>query len=168
MPASERSLFVQGEMSIKEMGVDADATREAGMIKIMTRSNGRTRNAASVVKKDIQRFIAQRLKKIQNNDDKITSSTSSRVSTKNLAKDVKNMSRVFTTVNAQPKNLEEADSDLFDFEDEYEASNFQMEDINFGKSDFQFAQLDEGFLLRIASLFNQTDSRNVGIKTKLD
>ena len=43
-----------------------------------------------------------------------------------------------------------------------------MADINFGKSDFQFAQLDEKFEPHIASLFNHTSGRNIGIKTKLD
>ena len=47
------------------MGGGADATREAGMIKIMKRSTGSTRNAKSVVKNDIQRTIAQILKKIK-------------------------------------------------------------------------------------------------------
>ena len=43
-----------------------------------------------------------------------------------------------------------------------------MAKINFGKSDFQFSQLDEEFEPRIAIIFSQTDSRNFGIKTKLD
>ena len=43
-----------------------------------------------------------------------------------------------------------------------------MAEINFGKSDFQFAQLDKEFEPRITSLFNQNDGRNVGIKTKLN
>ena len=34
------------------------------------------------------------------------------------------------------KRLKEADSDLYDFEDEYEASHFQMADTNFDKSEF--------------------------------
>ena len=87
---------------------------------------------------------------------------------KELAKDVKKMSRAFTTVNAQLKILKEAESNLYDSENEDEASNFQMADINFGKSDFQFAQLDEKFEPHIASLFNHTSGRNIGIKTKLD
>ena len=45
-------------------------------------------------------------------------------------------------------------SDLSDSEDEYEASNFHMDKINFGKSDFQFSQLDEEFEPWIASAFN--------------
>ena len=40
-------------MSIKDMGGEADATRETGMIKLMTIITGRTINATSVVKKDI-------------------------------------------------------------------------------------------------------------------
>ena len=43
-----------------------------------------------------------------------------------------------------------------------------MSEINFGKSEFQFAQLDEKLEPRIASLFNQTAGCNVGIKSKLD
>ena len=35
------------------------------MIKLMTRNTGRTKNAKIVVKKDIQRLIAQRLKIIK-------------------------------------------------------------------------------------------------------
>ena len=75
------------------------------------------------------------------------------------------MSRAFTTVNTQLKNLKEADSKLYDSENEDEASNFQMAKINFGKSDFRFAQLDKKFEPRIENIFNQTDGRNVGIKS---
>ena len=53
------------------------------------------------------------------------------------------MSRAFTMVNTQLKNMEEADSDLSDSNNEDEASHFQMAEINLGKSDFHFAQLDE-------------------------
>ena len=60
------------------------------------------------------------------------------------------------------------DSDLSDYEDEDEASHFHMEGINFGKSEFQFAELDEEFEPCIASIFNLTASRNVGTKTKLN
>ena len=60
-----------------------------------------------------------------------------------------------------------AESDLYDSEDEDEASHFQIAEINFCKSDSQFAQLDEEFKPRITSLYNQTDGHNVGIKTKL-
>ena len=49
------------------------------------------------------------------------------------------MSMVFTLVNTQLQNLKEADSDLSDSEDEDEASHFQMDEIDFGKSDFQFS-----------------------------
>ena len=64
---------------------------------------------------------------------------------KNLEKDVKKMSGEFTTVNTQLQNLKQDESDLSDSEDEYEASYFQMAEINFVKSYFQFAQLDEKF-----------------------
>ena len=49
---------MQREMLIKEMGGEEDATREVVMIKFMTRNTVRTRNATSVVKKDIQSLIA--------------------------------------------------------------------------------------------------------------
>ena len=38
---------------------------EAGMIKLMTGSTGRTSNATSVVKNYIRRLFAQRLKKLK-------------------------------------------------------------------------------------------------------
>ena len=48
------------------------------------------------------------------------------------------MSKAFTTFNTQMKILEESDSNLSDYEDEYEASHFQIADIDFCKvtSDF--------------------------------
>ena len=55
-----------------------------------------------------------------------------------MDKDTKKMSNAFTTVNTQLQSLREAESDLSDSEDEDEASHFQIADINFGKSDFQF------------------------------
>ena len=64
--------------------------------------------------------------------------------------------------------MKEADSNLSESEDEDEASKFQMAEINYGKSDSQFSQLDEELKPRISSIFNQTASRNIGIKTKLD
>ena len=60
---------------------------------------------------------------------------------KKLAEDVKKKSGAFTTFNTQLQYLKEAGSDLSDSEDEDEASHFHMSEINFGKSDFQFAQL---------------------------
>ena len=47
------------------MGGEADAKREAGMIKLMTRSNLRTRNDTSVAKKDIRSLISQRVKNMK-------------------------------------------------------------------------------------------------------
>ena len=87
---------------------------------------------------------------------------------KELAKDVKKMSRAFTTVNAQLKILKEAESDLYDSEHEDEASHFQMADIDFGKSDFQFSQLDKKFEPHITSLFDQTAGPKSGIQTKIE
>ena len=43
-----------------------------------------------------------------------------------------------------------------------------MADIDFGKSYFQFTQLDEEFEPRIASVFNQTVGLNISIKPKLN
>ena len=86
---------------------------------------------------------------------------------KKIEKDVKKMSRAFTTVKTQLQKLNEGDSNLYESEDEYEASHFQMANIIFCKSDFQFAQLDKEFKPRIANIFNQTDGRNVGININL-
>ena len=86
---------------------------------------------------------------------------------KKLAKYIKKISRAFTMVSTQLQNLEEAEFDPYVSEDEDEASHFQMDEINFGKSDFQFAQLDEEIEPGIASIFNQTSGHNVRIKTKL-
>ena len=71
-------------------------------------------------------------------------------------------------VNTQLRNMKLADSDMSDSEDEDEASRFQMAGINFGKSYFQFAQLDEEFESCIASIFNHTSGRNLGIKIELN
>ena len=49
MPASEGLSFAQGDVN-KQMGREADTTREAVMIKLITRSTVRTRNATSVDK----------------------------------------------------------------------------------------------------------------------
>ena len=87
---------------------------------------------------------------------------------KKMAKDVKNISREFATVDTQLQRLKEADSELYEFKDEYEASHFQMADTNFGKSEFQFAQLNNEFKPRITSIFNQNAGNKVGIQTKLD
>ena len=94
--------------------------------------------------------------------------TSSRAIMKKPAKDIKRMPRMFTTVNTKIQKLKEADSKMSDSEDEDEASKFQMAEINFGKSDFQFAQLDKEFEPRIPRLFNQTAGRNVSMKNKFN
>ena len=73
---------------------------------------------------------------------------------KKMAKDVKNISREFATVDTQLQRLKEADSELYDFKDEYEASHFQMADTNFGKSEFQFAHMVEVLEPHTAILFN--------------
>ena len=57
---------------------------------------------------------------------------------------------------------------MSDSEDEDKASHFQMADITFGTSDFQFAQLDDKFEPCITSILNQTVGHNAGITTKLD
>ena len=123
-------------MPIKAMEEEAEATREFGMIKHTTIINGRTSNAKSVDKRYTQLPIAKIEDK--DNDDKSMKTTSSRARLKKLAENVKNMSRSFTIVNTQLQILKEADSYISDSEDEYEASNFQMANIKFGKSDFGF------------------------------
>ena len=52
------------------------------------------------------------------NDDKSTRSTSIRASVKKLAKNIKKISRFFTTVNTQLQKLKESDSDPYESEDE--------------------------------------------------
>ena len=73
-------------------------------------------------------------RKYKDYDDKSTRTTSSIASMKNIAKESKNISKEFTTVNTQLKNLKESHSYLSDSEDEDEASNFQMAKINFVKA----------------------------------
>ena len=156
------------EIKIKEMGGDVDATRETGVIKVMTRCTGKIRSATSVVKKDIHNCIAQRLKKIN------TMITKSQVvpALEQAWRSYQTTSKICpgrsTWSTHLPTNLKEAKSDLSECEDEDKSSYFYMAKINFGKSDFKFVQLGEEFEPRIASLFIQTSGRNVGIKTKLD
>ena len=78
------------------------------------------------------------------------------------------MSRAFTRVNTQLQWLKDSDSDMSDSKDEYKASHFQMDVINFGKNESQFAQLDKEFEPHIASIFNQTSGCNISIKTRID
>ena len=87
---------------------------------------------------------------------------------KNLEKNSINIYKAFTTVITQNQRLKEANSELSDSEDKDEASNFQISDINFGKSNFQFPQLDKEFEPPIASIFNQNVGRNTGIQTKIN
>ena len=105
----------------------------------------------------------KKTKKDEDNDYKSTRTTIVRSSVKKLANYANKMSRVFTTFNTQRKKLKGANSDLSEYEDEDEASHFQMAKINFGKSDFQFAQLNKEFEPHIASIFNKTYGRNVSI-----
>ena len=78
------------------------------------------------------------------------------------------MYKAFTMVKKKLQRLREDYSDLYDSDGEYEASHFQISDINFGKSNFQFSQLDKNFKNRIASVFNNTYVHNTGIQTKID
>ena len=78
------------------------------------------------------------------------------------------MSRAFTIVKTQLQILNKYDSEIYDSVYEDEASHFQMADINFGKSDFQFAQLVNKFDPHIAITFNYTSGCNVGYKTKIN
>ena len=102
------------------------------------------------------------------NYDKSTKTTSSRAITKKLVKEVKKMSKAFTTVNTQLERLKETDSDMSDSDNEDKASHFQMADIDFGKSSFTFVQLDVELEPCITSIFNHTDGNNVGTKTNHD
>ena len=81
-------------------------------------------------------------KKDKYNDEKRTKTTRSIEIVKKLTKDVKKISKVFTMVKTQLQRIKKADSNLPDSEDEDEASHLQIANINFGKSNFQFAQLD--------------------------
>ena len=64
IPASKVSSFAQGYAN-KGNGGRGGVKKKAEMIKVMTSSNGRISNSTSVVKKDIQRPISQRLNKIK-------------------------------------------------------------------------------------------------------
>ena len=63
MPSSQGSSFAKGDINKGNTGKGGHNKR-GGMIKIMIRSTVRTRNAKSVVKKNICHIIAQTLKKI--------------------------------------------------------------------------------------------------------
>ena len=76
----------------------------------MTRSTGSTRNITRVHPES----PCTNTKNYKDSSDKITGNTSNRASVKNLAKDVKKISRAFTPVNNQLQNLKEADPDLSD------------------------------------------------------
>ena len=60
-----------------------------------------------------------------------------------MAKYANNISRAWTKVKTQLQRLKEDDSTLSESEDKDEASHFQMTNNDFGKSDFQFSQLDK-------------------------
>ena len=51
-----------------------------------------------------------------------------------LLKDVKQISKAFTKVNAQIQMIKGCASDLYDSEDEDEASHFHISEIDFGNS----------------------------------
>ena len=166
IPASEGPSFVQGDPN-KGNGGRGGHNKRGGDDKIYEKKYWKDKECYKCGKEGHPESYCTKNKKDKDYDDNSTRSTSSRASKKKLSKDVNKMSRAFTTVNTQLKNTKEADSDLSDSEDEGKASHFQMAEINFGKNDSQFAQLDEKFEPRIKSIFNQNDGRNVRIKTKL-
>jgi hypothetical protein len=88
-------------------------------------------------------------KKPCDHDDRSAASAASSV--KKLKKDLKSIKKLFTTVNTQIAQLEEADYDISELEGE-ESSYFQV-----GQA-LQFAQLDKKFEPIIAKLFKKTDS----------
>ena len=76
-------------------------------------------------------------KKEKDDDDKSTKNNTRRAITKKLAKDVKKMTRSFTTSNTQLQKLKEDDSELSNSEEEDEASHFKIVDRNVVNSGFQ-------------------------------
>ena len=69
-------------------------------------------------------------KNYKDDDDKSTKYNAIRASVEKLANDVTEMTKVFTTVNNPMKQLKEADSDLYDSEEEDKASHFQFAKFN--------------------------------------
>ena len=84
-------------------------------------------------------YHCTKTKKDEYNYNKIMNTTSTRVTVKKMVKDIRNMSNTFTMINTQLQKLKEADSNLSEYEYEYEASYFHISGTNFGKSNFQFA-----------------------------
>ena len=140
IPASEGFLFLQVD-SIKGNGGRGGHNNRVGYDKTYDKNYWKYKEWYKCGEKVHPASHFTKTKKYKDNDNNSTIITISRECVKKLAKDFKKMSREFTTVNTQIQNLKEADSDLSDSKDEDEASCFQMADMNFDKSDFQFAQL---------------------------
>ena len=138
MPASKVSSFVQVDDNKGHGGRDR-GNKRGGDDKTYNKKYWKDKECYKCGKKGHPESHSTKKKRDKDNDDKITKTTSSRASTKKLEKYAKKMSRAFTIVNTQLKILNGADSDPPDSEDEDEALYFQMVDIDFGKSDFQFA-----------------------------
>ena len=154
MPASEGSSFAQGDSNKGNVRRDG-GNKRGGYDKTYNKKYWKGTQCYTCVEKGHPASHCTKTKKDKYNDDKSMKTTSGRASVNNLVKDANKISGVLTTVKYQLQRLKEAYSYLSDSEDEDESSHFQMADINFGKSDFQFAQLDEEFKPCIASILNQ-------------
>ena len=165
MPPSEESSFSQGDVNKGNEG-RGGRNKRGGDDKIYDKNYCKDKKCYKRGKKGNPVSYYTKTKRDKENEDKITGSNSSRASAKKLVKGLNNMSREFTTVKTQIQKLKEADYDLYESEDEDEASHFYMAEINFGKSKFEFEQLDKEFEPRIAILFNHNGGHKFGIKIK--
>jgi hypothetical protein len=88
--------------------------------------------------------------------DKDDDAASTASSVNKLKKEIKKMSKAFTTVNAKLEQLKESESDLSGSEVEEESSHFQ----------FQFTQMNSEFEPRISNLFKQTHGTKINLDLK--
>ena len=132
IPASKGSLFSQGDVN-KGNGGRLRCNNRSGDDKTYGKRYWRYKECYKYGEKGHPPSRCTKTKTDKDNDYKSTNTTRSRASVNKIAKDVKKISRGFTTVNTQLQHLKEADSDLSDSENEDEASHFQMAKINFGK-----------------------------------
>jgi hypothetical protein len=91
-------------------------------------------------------------KKSNSNDDDDSSAAATVNSVKKLQKDIKSMRKAFMTVNTQPENLKEAESNISESEGEDEASDFHMDVA------LQYSHIEKEFEPRIGKLFKQAGS----------
>jgi hypothetical protein len=89
--------------------------------------------------------------------DKDDNAASTASSVNKLKKEIKKMSKAFTTVSSKLEQLREADSDLSGSDAEEEASHFQYDDA------FQFAQLKSKFEPTISKLFKQSHATKISL-----